>query len=146
MEHSTLMECGNYFALCDNCRHITVFEFTRCHNCREYIDRKEYKQQSNIENYGILVKALMNFEIDVLDGCHSMVNISIKGDQRITPELHQIWKQNNKYTYIHFERDTHNKLKEFVIDDPTLFSPDLEANTVYQVELVYGPNVIYVHQ
>jgi len=146
MEHSALMECGNYFALCDNCHHITVFEFAKCHSCRRYIDRKNYEQRLNIEQYGILVKALMNFEIDVLEDCHSMVSISIKGDKSTAPELHQIWKQNNKYTYVYFERDTHNKLKEFVIDDPTLFSHDLEANKIYQVELVYGPNVIYVHQ
>jgi len=146
MEHSALMGCGNYFALCDNCNTITVFEFAKCHNCREYIIRKNYKQQSNIENYSILVKALMNFEIDVLEDCHSMVSIRIKGDESTAPELYQIWKQNNKYTYIHFEKDTHNKLKELLIDDPILFTLELEPNRVYQIELVYGPNVVYVHQ
>ena|SRR5436190_16933850 len=149
MDHSTLMECGNYFALCNNCQNITVRDFSKCHKCchkfPNYIDKQNYKQSSCMDKYDILIKGLMTFEIDVLEDCHSMVSISIIGDKSFTPELYQIRKENNQYTYIHFEGDTHNILEEYIVD-PSSFTPKLDDNLKYEVSLAYGPNIIYIHQ
>lgn len=73
MQHSDLMECGDYFALCKNCGIITVFEFSKCHGCRTFIDKKSYRQHSDMKKYNLLVKALMSFTIDVLEDCHRVV-------------------------------------------------------------------------
>lgn len=145
MDHETMMKCGNYFALCENCNNVTVLKFTKCHKCHEYIDKKNYKQSSSINKYVTLVISLMAFGIDILEDCHSMISISIKEDKSYAPELYQIRKENNKYKYIHFEKDTHIKLREYEID-PLSFVPKLSDDKQYEVSLVYGPNVIYVHQ
>jgi len=149
MEHSTLMECGRYFVLCENCHNITVFEFVKCHKCSKcskYIDNKKYKQASYMDKYYILMKALVTFKIDVLEDCHSMLSIFIEEeDKYIDSELYQIWKENDKYTYVHFERDTHNILEKYEID-PLSFLPNLRVHQKYHVNLIYGPNVIYIHQ
>lgn len=145
MNHLTLMDSGDYFALCKNCENITVMEFVKCHNCHKSIDKRNYKQHSNMIKYKTMIQALTKFEIDVLEDCHSMVSISIQGDKSYTPEIYQIYKKNNEYTYVHLEKETHNTLEEEIID-PKSFTPKLNPNHKYEISLVYGPNVIFVHQ
>ena len=48
-----------------------------------------------MNKYNTLVKSLITFDIDVLDDCHTMLSISIKGDESYTPDLYQIWKKIN---------------------------------------------------
>lgn len=100
MDHSTLMECGNYFVLCEHCNNITVYKFLKCHNCLKFISNDKYKQHLTMNKYDILIKALMNFEIDVLEDCYSMISIGIKGDKSYSPESYHICKKNNEYIYI----------------------------------------------
>lgn len=141
MERSNLMECGRNFALC---KHITVFEFLnchKCHKCHKYNDK--YKQNVSIDRYNILIKAPMTFELDIVDDSHSM--ISIFNDKSIAPELYQILKENNKYTYVHFERDAHKILEKHEVD-PLSFTPDLNPNQKHEANLIYGPHVIFIHE
>lgn len=144
MEHSTLMKCGNYFALCKNCDSITCFKFVKCHKCLKNIDKKKYKQASHMNKYNTLIKSLMTFEINVLEDCHSTLTISIEGDKSYAPELHQIWKDNDKYTYFHYEKNTHNILEKYEVDLLS-FILVLNSDQTYKISLIYGPNVIYVH-
>lgn len=145
MEHSTLMEVGNYFALCKNCDNVTVRDFSKCHKCLNSIDKKEYKQFSNMDKYNVLIKALMTFEIDTIEDCHSMVSIEIEGDKSSFPELHQIYKKNDEYTYAHLGENKHEILQKQIID-PKIFIPALSTDKKYQISLAYGPNVIYIYQ
>jgi len=145
MDHLTMMECGDHFALCDSCNNITVFSFTNCHKCKTHIDKKKYKQECSMDKYDLMIKALINFEIDIIEDCHSMVSISREKDDSVAPELHQILKINNEYTYIHFEKDTHKQIAKEIVK-PETFVPKLDRDEKYKVDLIYGPYGIFVHQ
>ena len=140
-----LMKCGRNFILCKNCDNITISRFSKCHKCLNYIDLTEYKQNTNIDKYNFLIKALMNFEMDVLEGCYSMISISNEEGKSFAPELHQIQRKNNEYIYTHLEKDTHKIIKEQIIN-PEMFNPELFPDQKYQAYLIYGPHVIFVNK
>lgn len=145
MEQFNLMERGKDYVLCGNCQNITVRDFFKCHKCKTSINNRDYKQASNMEKYPLLIKALMAFQIDVLEDCHSMISIHVDPIKGYAPELYQIYKRNNEYTYVHLEQDTHKTLEELIID-PKSFVPKLSPNRIYKIELVYGPHIIYIYQ
>lgn len=133
------------FALCKNCYNIIHFELSNCQKCNNYLDKKNYKQYTTMKNYKILIQALMAFDVDIIEDCYSMISIEIEKDISITPELFQIYKKNNEYTYVHLQKDTHKILKDKIIN-PKIFTPILNPNKKYIILLLYGPNVIHVYQ
>lgn len=150
MEHKDMMECGGSFLLCNNCETITVATFDSCHKCKQYINKKEYKQETTLDKYDFCIKALMNFGIDVLEDLHSHIEISIKNkDEDKSGEVWQIYKKNDTYEYIHLEEGSPGfflkELEKFIIR-PLIFKPSLSSEREYKVELVYGPNIIYLHE
>lgn len=74
-----------------------------------------------------------------------MISINEKGTESCAPELYQLRKIGDKYIYDHLEEGTHKNL-EGVVVNPLKFFPKLESGKEYEVELLYGPNIIYVYQ
>jgi hypothetical protein len=145
MNHTTIMETGEYFALCNNCKKITHYGPDKCIVCQSPIDKDKYKQCSSVRKYKFLLKMLTTLEINIIDNCYSMISIYVRGNKSFTPELYQIYKINDEYKYAHLEEGTHKILEEQIID-PESFVLSLDITRKYNIDLSYGPHIIFVHQ